>query len=92
MKLYKSINPLKNTIESLLTPQIRNKLTVHLLGLKQNKNIKCYKTAFRFNLWHSLSQQQKDRIIETSIPQYQWVGGYANYSDDHLNTLLKKSY
>lgn len=90
MKLYNSILPFKNTLECLLTPQIRNKLTVHLLGLKQNKSIKCYKTAFRFNLWHSLNQQQKDKIISASIPQDQWVGGYAEYNDEHLSTLLKK--
>ena len=70
----------------------RSKYQDHFNNLKLDKKVKCLKTRFIFDLWCSLSIVEKDNVIDKTIPKDQWVGGYADYHDNHLKTLLNKVF
>ena len=90
MKLYNSIKTLKNAIDTRLTTDVFCKLTTHIVTIKQNKTIKDYKRRFRFDIWYSLPENTRKNIISKSIPFSDWVGGYPDISDKHIETLLNK--
>ena len=48
--------------------------------------------AFVWLMWFTLPKQVRQEVIELSIPRSDWVGGYPDYTDAHLTTLLKKAF
>lgn len=64
-------------------------LHAYYLKLGKNPSIKDVDLAIRYKLWFALPRSTRDEIISESISRDQWVGGYSDFNDDHLYTLLK---
>ena len=47
--------------------------------------------AFWWSIWWSISFDKRQDIIKLSIPESEWVGGYPDYTDAQLLTLLKRA-
>tara|TARA_R110000796_G_C14368721_1_gene413717 strand:+ start:64 stop:357 length:294 start_codon:yes stop_codon:yes gene_type:complete len=47
--------------------------------------------AFCAQIWWNIPQEEREDIIKLSIPEDEWVGGYPDYTDAQLLTLLKKA-
>jgi len=92
MKLFNSVLPLKNFVECNTDSNIKNRLTVHINNLKNNPNVSDYKKRFRWDLWWSIPAIEREKIISDSVPRDQWVGGYPDINDNHIDTLLRKVF
>lgn len=92
MKLFNSVLALKNFVECNTDSNTKNRLTVHINNLKNNPNVEDYKKRFRWDLWWSIPTIEREKIISDSIPRDQWVGGYPDINDSHIETLLKKVF
>ena len=88
MKLKNSVNKLKYIVQD-------NIQSVGMDNVKQSY-INCdYRvskdSAFLWLIWWNIKKDVRESIIELSIHRDEWVGGYADYSDAQLLTLLRKS-
>jgi flagellar biosynthesis regulator FlaF len=87
MKLSKSKTLLTSTLR--LIDFTKPNVKTYIEDLKVNPKIKNYKIAFVYMVWNSLNKEIRDNIISNSIPFESWIGGYADYKDQHLQTLLR---
>ena len=88
MKLKNSIEALKKLVES----------NIKAIGI--DKVRECYKTvnykeckdtSFLWLVWFNIPQEKRQDIIALSIDRSEWVGGYPDYTDTQLQTLLKRA-
>lgn len=90
MKLQQSVLPLRNMLNATIFSQKEFQSSAKDIFKKyrESENIKCPYTALRYAIWHGLSQQQKDKVINHS--DIECIGGYYQYNDTHLDALLRK--
>ena len=90
MKLFLSVLPLKNMLDATLFAQAEFQSAARDIynHNKADNKIKCAYTALRYSIWNGLSKEQKDKII--SYSNIEKIGGYYQYNDYHLDTLLRK--
>tara|TARA_R110000850_G_C9702736_1_gene440297 strand:+ start:81 stop:374 length:294 start_codon:yes stop_codon:yes gene_type:complete len=88
MKLKNSVQALKVIVDKAIKDKgidgVRN-------AYKNVSYIECQDTAFLWLIWWNMSQQVRRDLIELSIPESEWVGGYPDHTDAQLLTLLKKA-
>ena len=88
MKLKNSVQALKAIVDKA----IKDKGIDGVRATYKNvSHIECQDTAFLWLIWWNLSQQVRRDLIELSIPESDWVGGYPDHTDAQLQTLLKKA-
>jgi hypothetical protein len=90
MKLYNSIVPLKNMLDCTVfeDPRFQSSAKNAFLTAKRDSNIEDAFKSLRYKIWYALSREQRDQVIAASgVP---CVGGYYDYNDNHLDTLLNK--
>ena len=51
----------------------------------------CKDKSFLWSIWFNIKQDKRQDIIKLSIPESEWVGGYPDYTDAQLLTLLKRA-
>ncbi len=60
------------------------------LALSTN-TVKDPRTYASYLIWNAIAKTSRDAIIAESIPRTEWIGGYADVDDKHIDTLLKNS-
>ena len=88
MKLKNSIQELKDIVQASIDRVgiERVKAAYKECEYKDDKD-----TAFCWSIWFNIPQDKRQGIIALSIERSEWTGGYAEYSDNQLLTLLRKS-
>lgn len=90
MKLKNSIKELQKTLDKMIKPNVIPLLKRDYLLVERNDKIKDSSRLIRFNIWWAIPKEQRDLIIEESLPRENWIGGYPDHTDEQLYTLLKK--
>jgi hypothetical protein len=90
MKLANSVLPLKNMLDCtvFMLPKYKEVAQRIYNTTKNNNNIKDSFKVLRYAIWNGLTTTQKNDVISHS--NLKFVGGYYDYNDDNLDTLLRK--
>ena len=90
MKLSNSIKPLKDMLKATVfkTPNYVEVVKRIYFNGKNNPDIQDALVSLRYNIWYGLSNKQRHEVIgHCNLP---YIGGYYEYADSHLDTLLNK--
>ena len=96
MKLHKSISMLQQGLSTLQERPEFDGLWASKVGFvfreytAKGKTFADIETRLMWDLWWALPTIVRDDIVDASIARAEWVGGYPDVTDAHLNTLLRK--